>query len=195
MVALSPDEIARRRPVWDGMADLFLDTETRPSLGFAAVACAESGYDDATLERIWRHEVSPVVGPNLLSVAGEWAGFDLDWLQERIEQRRATPLDRIPELLNRGHHRELQRLTAWFREVDPERRLLLARGLSSLVWIALKSQWTSPLDPQNYAPGEPERLWTQLAEPLLIALHVEGHDPPLQEILALGRASTRGRLS
>lgn len=36
-------------------------------------------------------EVSPVCSWNLLSIAGEWAGFDLDWLRESILRQLDRP--------------------------------------------------------------------------------------------------------
>ena len=80
------EELARRRRVWSAWSDLFLDTELQ-----AAEHCGiarqlrESGYTDAQLLRILKDEVAPVCGPNLLSVAGEWAGFDEDRLATRIQ--------------------------------------------------------------------------------------------------------------
>ena len=41
---------------------------------------AESGFSLAALRDIYLLEVAPVVAPNLLSVAGVWAGFDERWL-------------------------------------------------------------------------------------------------------------------
>jgi hypothetical protein len=37
---------------------------------------------------VWQHEVSPAVGFNLLSVVGEWAYWERDWLVERIQRLR-----------------------------------------------------------------------------------------------------------
>lgn len=75
---MSPEEIARRRPVWQSMSDLFLDTETRWYVPSVARSCAESGYDDATLERIFWIEVFPETIHNALSACGEWRALDLN---------------------------------------------------------------------------------------------------------------------
>jgi hypothetical protein len=48
------------------MSDLFLDTEKRWYVPFAARTCVESGYDDATLERIFWIEVFPEAIGNLV---------------------------------------------------------------------------------------------------------------------------------
>lgn len=67
------------------MSDLYLDTEVRPSCAGIALVCLESGFDREMLEHILIHEVAPACGPNLLSVAGEWALFPDAWLAEHIK--------------------------------------------------------------------------------------------------------------
>jgi hypothetical protein len=79
----SADE-ARRR-VWIAFADHFLDTETRQDLPWAALAAVEGGFTVEEARAIWLHEVVGVVGANLWSVAGEWAGWNQPWLLERLE--------------------------------------------------------------------------------------------------------------
>jgi len=76
--------------VWVSMADHFLDTETRQDLPRTALCCVEAGLSPAEARAIWQHDVSPAVGFNLFQVAGEWAGWDRDWLIARIEQVRRS---------------------------------------------------------------------------------------------------------
>ncbi|MDB2705549.1 hypothetical protein N9Y67_03295, partial [Pseudomonadota bacterium] len=45
---------------------------------------ADSIYTIEELKFILNNEVAPAVSENLLSVAGEWAGFDEEWLVNRI---------------------------------------------------------------------------------------------------------------
>ena len=67
------------------LSDLFLDTELQPEdHQRIARVLAASGYSEAELEQILRSEVGPVLLPNLLSIAGNWAGFDLGWLEAEI---------------------------------------------------------------------------------------------------------------
>lgn len=68
------------------MADLFLDTDYLGIVGPERVAdrIRPARYDLDTLDRIFSHEVAPAVGFNLFEIAGEWAGWDRSWLQERI---------------------------------------------------------------------------------------------------------------
>ena len=75
---VTPEDLARRQPVWDAMSDLFLDTEVRWNVPFVARRCAESGYDDKTLECIFWVEVFPEAIGNMLQVAGEWAVLALN---------------------------------------------------------------------------------------------------------------------
>jgi len=77
-----------RRAVWIAMSDLFLDTDVRLFYVSTARVCAESPYSQEELERIFREEVAPVLEPNLLVAAGEWAGFDEEWLVNSISARK-----------------------------------------------------------------------------------------------------------
>lgn len=84
-------EVDRRRPVWVALSDLYLDTELeRSDHDRIADAIIASGYSVEEVEQILRREVGPIVGANLLSIAGEWEGFDEDWLVEAILQRRKS---------------------------------------------------------------------------------------------------------
>lgn len=78
-------DIENRRPVWAALSDLFLDTELQQyHLAYIARILAESPYSLAEIETILYREVYPVCIPNMLSVAGEWAGFSDEWLEEAI---------------------------------------------------------------------------------------------------------------
>lgn len=75
-------------PVWVAFSELFLDTELRKfDYDYIAGILAASPYSEDKLEEILRFEVTPVLKWNLMSVAGEWAGFDEDWLREKIAPR------------------------------------------------------------------------------------------------------------
>jgi hypothetical protein len=77
-------ELSARRPVWEALSDLFLDTDTSLAREWRVRVLASSPYSIQELERILIDEVYPVCLPNLLSIAGEWAGFDSAWLEDRI---------------------------------------------------------------------------------------------------------------
>jgi hypothetical protein len=74
-------EIERRQPVWAALSELWLDTElSEEDLRRIAGVMRRSGYSLDELRAIYLFEVAPVVSPNLLCLAGEWAGFDEEWL-------------------------------------------------------------------------------------------------------------------
>jgi len=80
-------DLATRRPVWEALSTLFLDTDVSLLRDYRARLLAASPYGIEELERILRDEVFPVCSWNMFSVAGEWAGFDPEWLEARIIRR------------------------------------------------------------------------------------------------------------
>ena len=87
MAKLTNAEIAARRPVWVALSDLFLDTDVSLSYEYTAQICARSEYTLDELKQILINEVAPVVSVNLFSMAGEWAGFDEEWLVAGIRHK------------------------------------------------------------------------------------------------------------
>jgi hypothetical protein len=82
------DELERRRPVWEAMSEFFLDTELDSAdHNRIAQILIESGYSMDQLERILWRELCPVLGANLLPVAGEWKGFNMQSVEQQILQR------------------------------------------------------------------------------------------------------------
>ena len=87
-VVIDETEIERRKPVWAALSELWLDTElTQDDLQRIAGVMKRSGYSVPQLREIYLFEVAPVVFPNLLVVAGEWAGFDEEWLFTQATKR------------------------------------------------------------------------------------------------------------
>lgn len=133
---------AGRREVWIAFADHFLDTETRHRLPWAALAAVEAGYSIEQARDVWANEVWPAVGGNLLSVAGEWACWDEDWLVGRIREvveRRRPPRWTRCYLWHRlgvhGHDRTWVAIEALMRAllaVEPSARRALAGDLAAL---------------------------------------------------------------
>ncbi|MCK5797559.1 MAG: hypothetical protein KAI47_10270 [Deltaproteobacteria bacterium] len=79
---------AQHVAVWEAMAEQFLDTERRHDLPFTALRCVEAGLSVSQAREVWRHEVTRAVGFNTWDIAGEWMGWDRDWLIARIEATR-----------------------------------------------------------------------------------------------------------
>lgn len=132
---MTQEELLRRKPVWEAMSDLFLDTETRWSVPYVARRCAESGYDDEALERIFWGEVFPEAIPHMRQVAGEWGLLALD--EAALIKRANHPS--IPWLTRRAHGWMVQhtwlatrQVTAWLREVPAEERALRVNALHLL---------------------------------------------------------------
>jgi hypothetical protein len=91
------EDLERRRPVWEALSRLFLDTDLGPEeRGRIAATLDESGYSEDEVRSILWEELFPALRCNLAPVAGEWAGFDGDWLETRIlsASSRATRISR-----------------------------------------------------------------------------------------------------
>jgi hypothetical protein len=96
------DDLERRRPVWEALSTLFLDSElTVGRCRYIARVCVESGYTRTEVERILWAEVTPVIAHNLGSITGEWAGFDLHELEQDI--LRSTEKFDVAATENRWH--------------------------------------------------------------------------------------------
>lgn len=79
------EDLEQRRPVWSVLSELYLDTELDESDHERICSVlARSKYSVGQLEEILYRELHPVLFGNLLSVAGEWAGFDEQWLEHSI---------------------------------------------------------------------------------------------------------------
>jgi len=82
---LTEQDITVRKPVWTALSDLWLDGELRASdLDRIADILIKSDYSLDILYKIYAQEVAPVVYQNLRQVAGEWGGFDEQWLHQEI---------------------------------------------------------------------------------------------------------------
>ncbi len=85
MVTPPGSDLEHRRPVWSALSELFLDTSLRPQdLDRIAAVLARSPYSVEEIQRILLWEVYPACRSNLRWIAGEWAGFDPEWLEGRI---------------------------------------------------------------------------------------------------------------
>ena len=92
---LTTKDLEYRRPVWEALSDLFLDTDNSFTHPGRIAGLVASPYSLDELERILIDEVYPVCGSNLFSIAGEWTGFDPQWLESSILRRLASPVRRF----------------------------------------------------------------------------------------------------
>ncbi len=83
--------IEDRKPIWIALSEFYLDTELQ-EVDFINIAMTiiESPYTLMEAKKINKYEVFPVLQANLLSTAGEWAGFDETWLLDKIMTRLKT---------------------------------------------------------------------------------------------------------
>ncbi len=95
------DAADARIPVWNALSELYLDTDVTLSYDHIVRTLAASPYSLDELHEMLMYDVHPALYPNLMSVAGEWAGFDDAWLLERIAMARRQP-------------RWRRRITHWF---------------------------------------------------------------------------------
>ena len=81
-------QIEERFPVWDALSDFFLDTSLQADdYKRIAKTLAATRFTESEIEEILVCEVCPVCRWNLASIAGEWAGFNPEWLKTKITPR------------------------------------------------------------------------------------------------------------
>lgn len=107
--------IAERLPVWEALSEFFLDTELDDDdHQRIAKMLSSSPYSLRQIEDILKHEVYPALIWNLRSIAGEWAGFDQDWLIHQIKPNlNKRPIIRWPLLqwcMIRDHWTQVSRM-------------------------------------------------------------------------------------
>ncbi|BDD08040.1 hypothetical protein FUAX_04720 [Fulvitalea axinellae] len=84
---MKKETIKDREPVWIALSEFYLDTELQDS-DFLRIAFTiiRSPYSLEKVEEINKYEVFPVLQSNLLVTAGEWTGFDKEWLVNRVQE-------------------------------------------------------------------------------------------------------------
>jgi hypothetical protein len=124
MLPPAASDLVNRRPVWLALSALYLDTEQTPAMRAAdANQLARSPYTLDDLRTILTAEVHPACTANLLSPAGEWTGFDPDWLEQRILGRAAAVL-RWPAKLLAMNNGVRDQAEALFAQVGDIRRAM-----------------------------------------------------------------------
>lgn len=147
---LTEAEITRRQPVWQALSDLFLDTEVRWWVPRAAKVLVDSGYPVPVLEAIWRREVTPEFGANLLSVAGEWAGFDIDVTSLARRAGRSGRPASLWDRMGRWRWRHVERLNEplWQAVLQLRSHLMdhdeQSAEMHTRLWADFAHVWTEP---------------------------------------------------
>ncbi len=158
---------SNRPEVWMALADQFLDTETRTWIPSTALLIVKAGYSIEEAKDILRYEVSPAVSFNSWSVAGEWAGWDEDWLTDRIKSQLGRWPHRpgvIPYLLYRlqvhfihGAWTTIERCMNLFEPLNDKRRQNLDADLSFLAELYFDF---GPFTPVHPTPSRRAELWS-----------------------------------
>lgn len=76
-------ELEKRIPIWNSISEFYLDTELQDE-NYESITTIflNSDLHISELKAIDLYEVFPVLKGNLMSIAGEWNGFDEKWLNE-----------------------------------------------------------------------------------------------------------------
>lgn len=92
-----------RLPVWIALSEFYLDTELQEQdYDFIYRQLKDSGKSISELKEIDLYEVFPSLQANLNSVAGEWAGFNEQWLAKVCAEnyrKRKNPFFRLMVLI------------------------------------------------------------------------------------------------
>ena len=80
--------MSNEHQIWQAMAEHFLDTETRHLIPHTAWLCHQFMLTCEEIDCIWAYDVTPALYWNLYDIAGQWAGWDAQWLVARIEAKR-----------------------------------------------------------------------------------------------------------
>ena len=90
---VADDDAGTRAAVWVALGELYLDTQMTPhTQEHIARLLAASPYSIEELHCILVDEVHPALHANLMQAAGQWAGFENDWLVARVRETCARPL-------------------------------------------------------------------------------------------------------
>ncbi len=145
--------------LWVALSDHFLDTETRHWLPRTAWVAVQSRLPWEDIERTLHHQVAPVVAPNLLDIAGDWAGFPEDWLFAQIRAGRgATSVSRKVLREMAGYWEAFRRLFVYLGSASEEELPLL----SALAELALESRWARCHRLFDYLKLFRARVWGEL---------------------------------
>tara|TARA_R100000027_G_scaffold11508_3_gene8210 strand:+ start:1431 stop:1793 length:363 start_codon:yes stop_codon:yes gene_type:complete len=84
-----------RASLYESFSDLYLDTDVRLFYDRILDDIEKSKLPESEVRKILFDEVAPALAFNLECIAGEWAGFDKDWLVKRIEDMKQTRVRRV----------------------------------------------------------------------------------------------------
>ncbi len=135
-----PSATTSKERLWIALSDLFLDTEVRWSLPYVARVAVEEGFSWNQVCHILDAEVTPVLGPNLSDVAGEWAGFPEDWLLAQLRQ--SSGVENGKRLLSEKLYDGLEALCLYLSRFPPFELRVEESRLSALIKLCFEVRWT-----------------------------------------------------
>lgn len=97
----SESQLEERRPVWEALSMMYLDTDVSLSHAWRVQVLSASPYSLEEMDAILRDEIHPICFSNLLQPAGEWAGFDPNRLEQAIRDRKNHWSDRLLATVSR----------------------------------------------------------------------------------------------
>jgi hypothetical protein len=123
--------IEERKPIWIALSDFYLDTELQESdFRHIAFKIIESPYSLEEVKEINKYEIFPVLQPNLMSVAGEWAGFPENWTTLYIANRAFGGLRKFSAIYQ---HRQIVDLAFKMNKIKTKYNALAQCKLESLL--------------------------------------------------------------
>lgn len=119
---MTEDQFPKRIPVWLACSEFYLDTQlSKDQIAQIAQTLKASGFSLEEVENINLNEVAPVLARNLQQVAGEWEGFEEEWL-----------VANITEWLNRPF---------WRRKIDNRLFRSYRKHLTAEYWKQVVAAW------------------------------------------------------
>ncbi|MCX4028492.1 hypothetical protein H0A36_14155 [Endozoicomonas sp. SM1973] len=83
------NQLEQNKIVWSIISELFLDNQLRDlDLNHIAKELLKTSFTEKELNEIFYYDVAPICFMNLQNVAGEWEGFDKEWLFSEIQKNR-----------------------------------------------------------------------------------------------------------
>ena len=147
--------IEKRKPIWIALSDFYLDTELQESdFRYIALKIIESPYSFEKVKEINKYEIFPVLQANLMSVAGEWAGFDEKWLVESITESLAKR-NAVKKIGIESSYLTLKWMCKDYWEKLEKVYQELKSNPESYI-VTCKELWKSNIEPFEYLENKPE---------------------------------------
>ncbi|MDE1463709.1 DUF7079 family protein [Spartinivicinus poritis] len=83
------NQLEQYKIAWSIISELFLDNQLRVlDLKHIANELFKTSFTEKELNEMYYYDVAPICFMNLQNVAGEWEGFDKEWLFSEIQKNR-----------------------------------------------------------------------------------------------------------